>query len=676
VGLPAGDEARSPAQTISLAGTPYAAIAGPHDHPRLDRLEALASALDADPAAVLAFGRAEQVDEPSDPTLHPWTQPICGEAAQVDGRTLARGLLFSGTNVMGPAACVVVRCSAVDPADGLGGDLDDPGAHLRLWLELLLRGHARYDPDVAATTGCAVDEVGAWPDLVDLAVRRGLLQHAEVEAALVARLARMTSVARRRLDLGRRPGAGLATGLGPVAERLDRLATVVPDRIAVDVLVLADGDRHRARLSAEHAAVWSPRVVVADRAPATRAEDPTPSPGAVAIEWAAADWAGDDSAALLGRGTRPVLVVAAGETVDVLDAAQLAQAAASGGPGFAAEIEGPMGCEVRLVMPEPGADRKIGRPGDRRLHSVRLRVGAGRTDWLAEPPAVRPDHPRRFVIAAPGYREGSGGIVALHRLCDLLNRCGQDAALFTIDGNAATHPGWRTPMIADPGAIDGAVVVYPEIIRGNPFGARHVVRWLLNRPGYITRQPMDAAPDDLLVTWNRAIDPDAPVLALPLFDPTIFFPKDVPGAGKLLWVGKGTVPPDLPRAGMTMITRSWPSQKTELAALLRATDVLYSCDWMTALAFEALLCATPVVLVGDQRWSRDEVVRDAAFLPGIIFEDGDLDEARTAVRQTAARYADQVSAVGDEVARFVALVDRRFPHPAAQGQLDLADRCS
>ena len=335
---------------------------------------------------MLAFGRAEQVDEPSDPTLHPWTQPISGEAAQVDGRTLARGLLFSGANVMGPAACVVVRCSAVDPADGLGGDLDDPGAHLRLWLELLLararplRPRRRRHHRVCRRRGRGL----ARPRRSR--VRRGLLQRAEVEAALVARLARMASVARRRLDLGRRPGAGLATGLGPVAERLDRLATVVPDRIAVDVLVLADGDRHRARLSAEHAAAWSPRVVVADRAPATCAEDPTPSPGAVAIEWAAADWAGDDSAALLGRGTRPVLVVAAGETVDVLDAAQLAQAAASGGPGFAAEIEGPMGCEVRLVMPGPGADRKIGRPGDRRLHSVRLRVGAGRTDWLAEPP--------------------------------------------------------------------------------------------------------------------------------------------------------------------------------------------------------------------------------------------------------------------------------------------------
>jgi hypothetical protein len=187
---------------------------------------------------------------------------------------------------------------------------------------------------------------------------------------------------------------------------------------------------------------------------------------------------------------------------------------------------------------------------------------------------------------------------------------------------------------------------------------------------------MDAGPHDLCVTWNRAIDADAPVLALPLFDPTVFFPKDVPGSGALLWVGKGTVPPDLCRAGMTLITTSWPAQKTELAALLRAADVLYSCDWMTALAFEALLCGTPVVLVGHQRWSREDVVRDAAFLPGIIFEDGDLDAARTAVRMTAARYADQVSAVGDDVARFVALVDNRFPDPAAQGLPDLADRCS
>ena len=36
----------------------------------------------------------------------------------------------------------------------------------------------------------------------------------------------------------------------------------------------------------------------------------------------------------------------------------------------------------------------------------------------------------------------------------------------------------------EPADLDGAIVVYPEVVSGNPLGGDRVVRWLLNKPGF------------------------------------------------------------------------------------------------------------------------------------------------------------------------------------------------
>lgn len=121
----------------------------------------------------------------------------------------------------------------------------------------------------------------------------------------------------------------------------------------------------------------------------------------------------------------------------------------------------------------------------------------------------------KYVIYAPAYHEDSGGIIALHRLCHLINECGGEAYLypfvpsFELHHHNITHIGLYTKAIYEAinlanYRINGAfktpvlppgenfvpgndcIVIYPEITFGNPLRAKNVVRWLLHNPGHHT----------------------------------------------------------------------------------------------------------------------------------------------------------------------------------------------
>lgn len=121
----------------------------------------------------------------------------------------------------------------------------------------------------------------------------------------------------------------------------------------------------------------------------------------------------------------------------------------------------------------------------------------------------------KYIIYAPPYDEDSGGAIALHRLCHLINACGGEAYLYPFVPSFELHlhnaaeigpyakaiyeatnlakyrikDGFKTPVLPPrenfiPG--NDCIVVYPEITFGNPLRAQNVVRWLLHNPGHHT----------------------------------------------------------------------------------------------------------------------------------------------------------------------------------------------
>ena len=86
-----------------------------------------------------------------------------------------------------------------------------------------------------------------------------------------------------------------------------------------------------------------------------------------------------------------------------------------------------------------------------------------------------------FLVWAPPYTHRSSGVRALFRLCHHLNQAGYPSAMVAEPGDAL--PEWNTPLHSGP--VGDSIVIYPEIVSGNPLGARRVIRWALNNPGLL-----------------------------------------------------------------------------------------------------------------------------------------------------------------------------------------------
>lgn len=279
------------------------------------------------------------------------------------------------------------------------------------------------------------------------------------------------------------------------------------------------------------------------------------------------------------------------------------------------------------------------------------------------------DTPRRpYYIEAPAYRRTSAGIKVLHLLCHALNRVGENAYVYTNATNPALDTPTLTPEIEAQHRQAGLepIVVYPEIVPGNPRNAGSVVRYILNRAGLIGGDQM-FAPTELIFSYGRNIspsqaDPDN-VLFLPPVDSRIFNNldnlHDKQRSGVLLYPGRYqaglALYPDL-AARATLITASWPETHEALADLFRRSEAVF-CFESTAIALEATLCGCPAIILPSPFFngtllSAEEIGRD-----GFAINDSpeEIAFARRTVGQMWHTYQATETRFWQQLERFIAL---------------------
>ncbi len=142
-----------------------------------------------------------------------------------------------------------------------------------------------------------------------------------------------------------------------------------------------------------------------------------------------------------------------------------------------------------------------------------------------------------------------------------------------------------------------AVVIYPEIVHGNPLQVARVIRYVLYYPGKIAGANQ-FHPSETVFSYTRAFYPEVPLLTVPWIDTSLFYNDGQPKTEDCSFVYKGGKCRNAPETeGLVEITMNSPNSREELAVLLRRTRVLYSYDACSALLDEAQLCGAEVRIV-------------------------------------------------------------------------------
>jgi O-antigen biosynthesis protein len=208
---------------------------------------------------------------------------------------------------------------------------------------------------------------------------------------------------------------------------------------------------------------------------------------------------------------------------------------------------------------------------------------------------------RPYIFAGDHYRGNSAGIRACHRLVHELNEHEQTAYYVLaapVHVRAILNPEWNEIPLPTKG-VEGAIVIYPEAVSGNPLGAERVVRWVLNTPGFIGGDEF-YSDSELVFSWDKDYYA-APLLRVDIIE-EFFNADDAEKDTLCAYMGKGErrgVAELGFTKGMTHITQEWPATRRELADLLRRTKTFYSYDDHTMLTHEASLCGCLSVLLPE-----------------------------------------------------------------------------
>jgi hypothetical protein len=302
---------------------------------------------------------------------------------------------------------------------------------------------------------------------------------------------------------------------------------------------------------------------------------------------------------------------------------------------------------------------------------------------------------KKFIVLSPAYNERNGGAIVLHKLCSILNELGRECYLYPhyrIGENHKkyifksilkdlkvlllpwktrykTNPAFNTPVYKNKfnSSSNDWVIIYPEIISGNPLGAKNVVRWLLHQPGFHTGD-IKYGKNELYFKFNKAINDFSfpgsttsinylKVVHYPLEHyNTRSLPKNKTGTAYCL--RKGIHKP-IQHDIRNSILIDGKSHK-EVASILKRVKTFISYDTYTAYSIFAVLCGCDSIVIPDEDVDEEEWYPDPADRSGLSYGFSKLDESRKTAHLVKQHVIDEEKKSVKNVMSFIEEVETFF----------------
>jgi len=262
-----------------------------------------------------------------------------------------------------------------------------------------------------------------------------------------------------------------------------------------------------------------------------------------------------------------------------------------------------------------------------------------------------------YIIYTDNFNENVGGTIALHKLCDLLNRMGQKAYLWPwtlhrpiFDNKHPftstyqffkyyrrkkrkkfyTFDGFITP-IAKRSDLRNSIVIYPEIIDGNPLQVSNVVRWLLHKPGFHTGR-INYGENDLYFFFQEIFN-DPKLNPYPNHLLTVLWVRDDiykqtnygHREGVCYMVRKGKDRQLVHDTSTSILLDNLPHHK--IAKIMNQCEYFISYDMETMYSQYAVLCGCKSIVIPQQGISKEQWQPKEEFRSGIAYGFDDIEEA-------------------------------------------------
>ncbi|MDT4291371.1 hypothetical protein RO575_17535 [Methylomonas sp. MO1] len=261
----------------------------------------------------------------------------------------------------------------------------------------------------------------------------------------------------------------------------------------------------------------------------------------------------------------------------------------------------------------------------------------------------------RFIIYSPEFNENIGGSIALHRLCHFLNLEGETALIWPFDKPEWIYPQpiksicalWHslkygrleykisrnliTP-IANYSDLKDAIIIYPEIIGGNPLFAKKIVRWFLHKPGFHTGT-VDYLENELYFFYQQAfndknLNKDGDNLLQIIFLRNDIYYQSNFGERKgtcyILRKGRGKkIVHDLTNS---ILIDDLPHK--EIADIFNSVEMCISYDLHTMYSEYAALCGCTSIVIPEEGLSKDRWRSEESKRYGIAYGFDDIDYAK------------------------------------------------